>query len=93
MVVVILLPYDTLYEMLEGQRITSYWNIENINDPRPFVIGFIGLTEEELYEEFQEQVDFMIEMHPHSIVEIDPDMGVSWFTMYDDEDDADPWKL
>lgn len=93
MVIVIMLSHRTLQEVFNGQQITEYWNIENINEPRPYVVGFIGLADEDLYDEFQEDVSFLIETHPHSVVEVDPNMGITWFTMYDDDEEIDPWRI
>lgn len=87
-------------ELSEEMGIINYWNIEHINDPRPYVLGIIGVEEEELdedeetpEEEWSELEEMFVELHPHCVVEVHPELGVSWTEMYDDEGEIDLWRI
>lgn len=95
-VVIILADNETMDELI-GKGIQTYWNIENITEPRPYVIGLVRLTDEEIAaegEEFGEELQYIMEIHSHCVVEVDPQLGVSWYNMFNDEEsEQDPWRL
>lgn len=79
-----------------GPDMESYWSIENITDPRPQAIGFFRLDEEEMAEiseEYGTDVTCSIDCIPHCVVEVDPDLGVSWYPMFDEYERNDPWSI
>lgn len=94
-VVTILVSQETMNELFDID-LETYWSIENINEPRPYIVGIIKLNEEELQdlnEEFGTEVTYTMEVYPHCVVEVDQQLGVSWFPMFDDEQELDPWSL
>ncbi len=39
-------------------------------------------------------MDFALEIYPHCVVEVSPDMEITWFSMYTENDtEPDPWRL
>lgn len=59
------------------------WYIEALTCPRPIVVHLY--YDDELEEP-------TITYHPHSVVEISPTLGVSWYSMGDIESE-DPWRI
>lgn len=72
---------DILTEGLE-----EYWDISTILEPRPYVIHFY------IDNNLPEDYDWQFECYPHKVLEIHPDLGISWYDMIDFTSD-DPWGI
>lgn len=94
LIIQVQVPLDKAEEVFGSPDITSYWNIEGVNEPRPYAVCFY--TEEELFEEeddeFYEDIEIAsLYLYPHCVIEVDPNLGVSWYNMFD-EDYGDLWR-
>lgn len=74
---------------------TDIWDISHITDPRPYIIHLY--TEDD--ELFEDDERYMIMLYSNTAVEVSPTLGVSFYDMFDDDDDEgdiqleDLWRL
>lgn len=69
-----------------GQGIKNLWNIQNIVEPRPYIIHIFE------DEEIDDDLIFEITMIPHCVVEVSQSLGICWEHMLDFDTD-DPWRI
>lgn len=91
-VTLIYMTREDMNELINDSTIDVLWSIEHIMDPQPTAIAFVCLEPEEM-EDFGSDLSYMIEVHPHSVVQTHPILGVGWYDMFDDFEDPDPWRL
>lgn len=90
--ILVIVIYGDPEEMMGYEDI---WFTDHVTDPRPYAVHFVSIddeTDEYLQEEYGETVQYAIEMYPHCVLEIDPELGVHWYDMYEEEGE-DPWRL
>lgn len=68
------------------QNIIDMWNIQNINDGRPFAVHIY--TTHHINKDFEYELQCL----PHQVLEVDPKLGISFYEMIDYDTD-DPWRL
>lgn len=75
---------------------SDIWDTSHITDPRPFVIHLYAEDDEE----FNDDENYIVELITNMAVEISESLGVSFYSMFDDEDDdegdikpEDLWRL
>ncbi|MCM1323963.1 MAG: hypothetical protein NC218_07365 [Acetobacter sp.] len=74
---------------------TDIWYIEHITDPRPYIVHVYA--EEDDF--FDEDENYMIELYANMAVEISPSLGISFYDMFDGDDEDgdiqldDLWRL
>lgn len=85
-------------QMNSDEFILDIWDISHITSPRPYVIH-IYTEDDEIFDEEQEEENYIIELVPNAAVEVSPSLGISFYSMFDDEDDEsdiqfeDLWRL
>lgn len=83
----------------QDEFFSDIWDISHITDPRPYVIHLYAEEDTILDEEYEENENYIIELFPNVAVEVSPTLGVSFYSMFDDEDDEgdiqfeDLWRL
>ena len=68
------------------QGIVDFWDIQNINEPRP------SITHVYIDDTLEEDIDLDITRVPHCVVEVSASFGISWEHMIDFDTD-DPWRI
>ena len=74
---------------------SDIWDISHITDPRPFVVHLYAEDDNE----FDDDENYIVELFANMAVEISQSLGISFYDMFDDEDDEgdiqleDLWRL
>lgn len=95
LIIIIYVSRETM-DICYGKDKELIWFLDEITEPRPTAICICALDEEEqqqINEEYQTEVSYSIEMYPHTVLEVDPNLGIGWYPMRSGFEESDPWSL
>ena len=70
--------------------VSDIWFTDSITDPRPYAIHVY--VDDGRHKILSPDEDFGIDYFPHTVLEVDPHLGISWYRMIDWET-KNPWDL